>query len=133
MYKKKVIKKPTLEGKKDTKKVLDKVNNKPEKVVKPKEKIKPEKTSSNSGMVLLSLLLICSLIGNMYLFVINGNAQAKSKNDPIVEKSTYSKVSYKNYKLTIPSSWITENGKSGLLIYFCLLQRLQVLYQPLYC
>lgn len=115
------VKEPIVEVKKivksEQKKVLDKANSKPEKVVKPKEKNKPVKNPSNSGMILLSLLLICSLVGNIYLFIINGNAKANGTTEPTEEKLTYSKVSYKNYKLTLPSSWITENGKSSLLIY----------------
>lgn len=92
------------------KKVLDS----PAKKTKEKESKTVEK-HSNAGFVLLTLLLICSLAGNIVLFIINGNAKAAEK-EPEEEKIVYSKISYNDYKVTVPSTWINE-GSDKLILY----------------
>lgn len=101
---------------KSTKKVAEKkVAYRPTKKVKEEKNIKAESHSNNVGIVFLTLLLICSLAGNIVLFIINGNAKAAEKS-PEEEKVVYSKVSYSNYKITIPSTWINE-GSDKLILY----------------
>lgn len=107
----------TKETKPSKKKVLDKAN---EKETKPKKekKVKTEtKSSSNVLTVLLSMLLIGSLCLNIYLFIMDGNSKASGNNGNDETEQTYSKTAYNNYKVNMPSSWITENSDNGLLIY----------------
>jgi len=116
--KKEKVKKVELdEPKSNKKKVLDKVNEKETKVKKePKEpKIKTKKNSSKSGAILLTILLLCSIGLNIFLFAKDGN-DTTSGETPKTE-GTYSKVSYNEHKVTIPSTWITENKNNSLLIY----------------
>lgn len=112
-----VIEEPTTkETKPSKKKVLDKAD---EKEVKPKKekKDKKETKSSNVGMILLSLVLIVSLCLNIYLFIMDGNSKASGNNGSDETAQTYSKTAFNNYKVNMPSSWITENTDTGLLIY----------------
>jgi len=98
------------------KKSLDKVvvKEEPKKnKVKPKKK---EKKSGNFGMILLIIILLCSLFLNIYLFV-NGKNEGTNEKPTNNEETVYSKVSYDGYKHTIPSSWITENKGTSLLVY----------------
>lgn len=105
------------EPKVSKKKVLDKVNEKEEKTKKePKElKLKNKKKSSNAGVILLTILLLCSIGLNIFLFANKGN-NAGSGETPKTD-CTYSKVAYNNYKVTMPSTWITENKNNSLLMY----------------
>lgn len=106
----------TKETKPSKKKVLDKAD---EKEVKPKKekKDKKETKSSNVGMILLSFVLIASLCLNIYLFIMDGNSKASGNNGSDETAQTYSKAAFNNYKVNMPSSWITENTDTGLLIY----------------
>lgn len=47
----------------------------------------------------------------------NGNAKASGNDETPKIEETYSKVSYNDYKITMPSTWIAENGENSLLIY----------------
>lgn len=105
------------ETKPSKKKVLDKANEKEVKSKKEKKVKKETKTSSNVLTVLLSILLIGSLCLNVYLFIMDGNSKASGNNDNNETAQTYSKTAYNNYKINMPSSWITENTNNGLLIY----------------
>ena len=105
------------ESKHSKKKNLEKEKEKEVKHKKePKEpKLKPKKKSSNTSKILLAFLLVCSIGLNVFLFVKDGKTVVsgeKPKTD-----CTYSKVSYNDYKVTVPSTWITENENNSLLIY----------------
>ena len=116
--KKEKVKKVELdEPKSNKKKVLDKVNEKEEKVKKePKEpKMKPKKNSSKTGKVLLAIILLCSIGLNIFLFINDGNNTGSGEAPK--NEGSYSKVSYNEHKITIPSTWITENKNNSLLIY----------------
>ena len=89
---------------------------KPEKKKKVKEQ-KEKKPSFNVGMIFLVLLLLCSLAFNGYLFIMNSNAKAEENDEPKVETATYSKAVYNNYKMTIPSTWITQKNDKGIIVY----------------
>lgn len=104
------------ETKPSKKQVLDKAN---EKVEKPKKvkKEKQEKKSSGGFVIVLVILLLASLALNAYLFVMDGNAKANEKGNEPKNEQVYSKVSYGSYRVTIPSTWIIENGSNGLLVY----------------
>lgn len=113
-----VVEEPTIkETKPNKKKVLDKAN---EKEVKPKKEKKDKKeneSSSNVLTILLSILLIGSLCLNIFLFIMDGNSKASGNNGNDETAQTYSKTAFNNYKVNMPSSWITENSDTGLLIY----------------
>lgn len=116
--KKEKVKKVELdEQKSNKKKVLDKANEKEEKPKKePKEpKMKTKNKSSKVGTILITILLLCSIGLNVFLFVNKGNNKVSGET-PKTE-GTYSKVSYNDYKITIPSTWITENENNGLVMY----------------
>jgi len=106
------------ETKSSKKKVLDKVNEKEEKTKKefkePKIKTK-NKSSDKSGIVLLTILLLCSIGLNIFLFAKDGENVTVGETPEI--EGTYSKVSYNKHKITMPSNWITENTNNNLLIY----------------
>jgi len=113
-----VIEEPiTKETKESKKKVLDKAIEKEVKPKKEKKDKKESKSSSNVLTVLLSILLIGSLCLNIYLFVMDGNSKASGNNGNNENAQTYSKTAFNNYKVNMPSSWITENSDNGLLIY----------------
>jgi len=112
------VEEPTVqETKTSKKKVLDKAN---EKEVKPKKEKKDKnenKSSSNIATILLSILLIGSICLNIFLFIMDGNSKASGNNGDNETSQTYSKTAFNNYKVNMPSSWITENSDNGLLIY----------------
>ena len=112
------IEEPTIkEIKSKKKKVLDKANEKEVKSKKEKTDKKETKSSSSVLTALLSILLIGSIVLNIYLFVMDGNSNASSNNGNNETAQTYSKTAFNNYKINMPSSWITENSDNGLLIY----------------
>ena len=105
------------ETKQNKKKVLDKANEKEEKPKKVKKEVKVKKSSNGFVVILLVILLLASMALNAYLFIMDGNAKANNKgNEPKTEQA-YSKVAYGSYKVTMPSTWIAENGSNGLLVY----------------
>lgn len=105
------------DNKRNKKKVLEKANEKEEKTKKAPKVKKEKKSSNNLGVILLTIVLLCSLGLNAYLFIMDGNAKAGNGNEATEGKQAYSKVSYSNYKITMPSTWVTENSNTSLLIY----------------
>lgn len=102
---------------KEKKKVLDTVEPKKPRTKNTKNGLKNGKISFNIGVIILTLILLCSISINICLFIMKGNFKAKKDNTPVEEKIIYSNVSYDNYKITIPSTWIVEQKTSNLLIY----------------
>lgn len=124
--KKETLKEPIIEDefedelekpKKSKKNVLDRASSKEENKKPEKRSKSKEKSSISIGTILLILILMCSIAGNIYLFIMNGNAKASEKTLPTENKTVYSKVAYNKYKLTIPSTWITTIENNNLLIY----------------
>lgn len=105
------------EVKQNKKKVLDKANEKEEKPKKVKKEVKEKKSSNGFVVVLLLILLVASMALNGYLFIMDGNAKANNKSDDPKTEQVYSKVAYGTYKVSMPSTWIAENGSNGLLVY----------------
>ena len=111
--------------KEETKEVVEDKNKKNKKVVEKtvekaenKKNVKKEKKSSNNlSVVLLMIVLLCSLGLNIYLFIMGGNVKSGNNNKDLQNNQVYSKVAYDNYIINMPSTWITENDDTSLLIY----------------
>ncbi len=101
----------------DKKKILDTVEPRKPRLNKTKKGLKNGKITINTAVIILTLVLFCSILMNICLFIVKGNSKAKKDNTPVEEKVVYSKVSYDNYKITIPSTWIIEQKTNNLLIY----------------